>query len=89
MKGVITIQLSQIEEQITLVVADNGIGIHPASVDSEFNSLGMELMKGLSEDINGKIHFETAKGTKITVVFAVDPLNDINSLLTISVLSES
>jgi two-component sensor histidine kinase len=82
--GEISVQLHQTEEQITLVIADNGIGMHPEIKDIELDSLGIELMKGLSKDINGEIYFETKKGTKITVVFGIDPLNDINSLLTIS-----
>jgi two-component sensor histidine kinase len=82
--GEITVQLHQIGEQITLVIADNGIGIPPDIKDIELDSLGIELMKGLSKDIKGEIYFETKKGTKITVVFGIDPLNDINSLLTIS-----
>jgi two-component sensor histidine kinase len=70
-------------EQIKLVIADNGIGTHPIINDkeNEWNYLGIELMKGLIKDINGKIYFEAEKGTKIMVIFSVDPLNDNKGLL--------
>jgi two-component sensor histidine kinase len=83
-KGVITIQLERIGEQIRLVIADNGIGIPPGIKDTELNSLGIELMKGLSRDIKGTIHFETEKGTRIIVIFDEDPLNESEMLLTTS-----
>jgi two-component sensor histidine kinase len=73
--GVISIQLSKNKEMIELVVADNGIGIPAGIAENEINSLGIDLMKGLSKDIKGKIHFETRKGTKITVTFKVDPFD--------------
>ena len=63
-----------------MVIADNGIGTHPVIKD-EWNYLGIELMKGLIKDINGKIYFEAEKATKIMIIFSVDPLNDNNGLL--------
>jgi len=79
--GVIKIGLHQIAGQIELVVEDNGVGIHPDKKQSEMNSLGIDLMKGLAEDIHGKIRFETQKGTKITVTADVDPLIDLDNLV--------
>jgi two-component sensor histidine kinase len=54
----------------TMKVADNGVGL-PDNLDAKtHNSLGMNLMRGLSEQLQG--HFEIANngGTVITVVFA-------------------
>jgi two-component system, sensor histidine kinase PdtaS len=79
--GVIKIGLHQIASQIELVVEDNGVGIHPDRKKIELNSFGIDLMKGLAEDINGNIRFETQKGTKITVTVDVDPLNDPTNLV--------
>jgi two-component sensor histidine kinase len=72
---VISVQLRQSGEQIKLIVADNGIGMHPDLNTNELNSLGIDLMRGLSRDIKGKIYFDIKNGTKITVIFDADPLN--------------
>lgn len=74
--GVIKIGLHQITNQIELVLEDDGIGIQSDIKKVELNSLGIELMRGLAEDISGRIRFETNQGTKITVTVDVDPLND-------------
>jgi two-component system, sensor histidine kinase PdtaS len=79
--GVIKIGLHQIADQIELVVEDNGVGIHPDKKKIEMDSLGIDLMKGLAEDIHGTIRFETKKGTKITVTADVDPLIDLAKLV--------
>jgi two-component system, sensor histidine kinase PdtaS len=72
--GEIIIELYQIGEQIKLSVTDNGIGIDPVLIDAELNSLGIELIKGLSLELEGKITIEIKKGTRITVLFNPDPL---------------
>jgi two-component sensor histidine kinase len=82
--GEITIQLRQTGEEIELIIADNGIGMQPDIKNIELNSLGIELMKGLSKDIKGKISFETVKGTRISIIFDIDPLNNSEMLLPIS-----
>jgi two-component sensor histidine kinase len=71
-KGMIRIDLHLNRDEVTLVVADNGIGIPDDIREKKLNSLGVELMKGLSEDLNGKIEFENANGTKITLTFKFD-----------------
>jgi two-component sensor histidine kinase len=74
--GIISVRLRQSEAQIKLVVSDNGIGIHTRTGKNEVNSLGIDLMKGLSRDIKGKIFFDIKNGTKITVIFNADPLSN-------------
>ena len=73
--GDITIRLRQVDEQIELTVTDNGIGIDPSIKYTELNSLGIGLMKGLSREIKGAITFETDKGTRIILIFAMDQLS--------------
>lgn len=63
-------------KQIILIIADNGIGMEPKIAGLPLESLGLKLMHGLSEDIHGRITFENNRGTKITIVFQEDPLND-------------
>ena len=57
------------KKMVLLSVKDNGIGL-PAGWDQiQKNSLGLKLMKGLSEDIRAKFLIENIKGTIITVEF--------------------
>jgi two-component sensor histidine kinase len=74
--GLITIQMCQVADDITIVITDNGKGIQPDAKDIKIGSLGMKLMKGLSEDINAKIKFQNDEGTKIIISFKNDLLNE-------------
>ena len=87
-KGIIEITMHEVADQITLTITDNGIGIDPVLANAPSDSLGLKLIKGLSEDINGNINFENAHGTKITIVFNVDPLNDSNNTSNITTKKE-
>ncbi|SIN95780.1 Two-component sensor histidine kinase, contains HisKA and HATPase domains [Chitinophaga niabensis] len=71
-KGRIEVNMYHEAGEIVLEISDNGIGIDKNIKDKTLNSLGVELMKGLSEDINGQIEFANDEGTKITVRFAAD-----------------
>jgi len=77
--GEITISLHKANHQIKLCISDNGIGIDPALKGTELNSLGVELIKGLSLDLKGDVSFQSDRGTRITVTFEADPLNESNN----------
>lgn len=77
--GRIDISMHRTGEAITLVVADDGIGIDPAIIGKETNSLGMKLLNGLTEDIDGAITIENNHGTTISIEFKPDPMNGFNS----------
>lgn len=77
--GNINISMQQSGETITLVISDDGIGMDPAIIDKETNSLGMKLLKGLTEDIGGEVLISNQNGTKITIIFTPDPLNEFSS----------
>ena len=64
--GKISVSLHQADDQIQLIIADNGIGMEDVP-NMEYNSLGIELMKGLSDEMGAEIVFANAKGTKITL----------------------
>jgi two-component system, sensor histidine kinase PdtaS len=72
-KGEIYISLEVLAGEVRLEVADNGIGLSPKAGASGSDSLGIDLMKGLSTDIGGKISFANKSGTNIVVTFKVDP----------------
>ena len=78
--GEIFIGLKRTDRKMELVIADNGIGIQHRVEESEPpNSLGIELMRGLTLDLKGNISFETGAGTRIAVLFAVESWTGPNS----------
>ena len=57
----------QPDDHLLLVVRDNGKGL-PADFDVErSNTLGIRLMKGLSEDYDGKFRITSGEGTTVTL----------------------
>jgi two-component system, sensor histidine kinase PdtaS len=68
--GVITIALSNsTSNQYVLSISDNGVGM-PTRLDSkQSGSLGMSLIAGLSEDLEGEFSIESNRGTTIRVSF--------------------
>lgn len=62
----ITVSMKQEDDhEITLTIADNGIGLPP----EPNNGLGLKLMNGLVDDINGTFAITSAEGTIITIHF--------------------
>jgi len=74
--GEIAIELHATERQVRLFVSDNGIGINAAIEKAELNSLGIQLMKGLTREIYGTLSFDMTKGVRIAVVFDQNMLDD-------------
>jgi two-component system, sensor histidine kinase PdtaS len=68
--GVINIELVRSDKnELTLSVSDNGAGMPYNWQDLQKNSLGLRLMKGLTEDINGSFELKSLQGTTIKVTF--------------------
>ena len=74
-KGEISISMIEKSYKINLELADNGIGMPEIDSNVEAGSLGLQLIKGLSEDIEADIRFEVDNGTKITITFEPEVLN--------------
>lgn len=75
MRGTTSISLTTLSQNhYLLTIADNGIGIPQASINRKEGSLGMSLMKGLSEDLDGSLEIENNKGTVIRVSFVHEPV---------------
>jgi two-component sensor histidine kinase len=69
-RGEITIGMERIPgKRIRLSIADNGIGIPGNWNEMQRDSLGLRLMKGLSDDVRGDFNIENTNGTKIIVEF--------------------
>jgi two-component sensor histidine kinase len=50
-KGHIRLSLKEVEHDIQLTILDNGIGMDPELIHTELESLGLQLMKGLTEEL--------------------------------------
>lgn len=70
-QGVVTIILKQENEQFHLTIWDDGIGISEAISPENSKSLGLKLMKGLSEDILADFKICNESGTKIELIFTI------------------
>ncbi|MGN6395836.1 MAG: sensor histidine kinase [Mucilaginibacter sp.] len=68
-KGNILILMSQDNGLIRLKIIDNGIGMPHDQCEKETESLGLKLIKGLSDDIQAEFSCETEHGTKIIISF--------------------
>ncbi|AYL95367.1 sensor histidine kinase [Mucilaginibacter celer] len=76
--GKITVYMYRTGLIIRLIIADNGVGISPAKIESPSNSLGLKLLRGLTEDIQGTIGITNDNGTRILIEFEIDTV--MNSL---------
>lgn len=68
--GMIVVTLeNKTETEMELKVSDNGIGL-PADFNPETRgSLGLKLVKGLANQINGTVRFENKNGTHCLITF--------------------
>jgi hypothetical protein len=68
--GIITIELFEKNEQVTLIVRDDGIGM-PRGMDLEQNTtMGIHLVHDLVRQIEGTVEVDNSKGTCFTIRFA-------------------
>jgi PAS domain S-box-containing protein len=67
--GIITINLKQVSGGMELNISDNGIGL-PIDVNLDNTStLGLQLVKNLTDQIDGHIEIDRSNGTKFTINF--------------------
>jgi len=88
-KGEISILMVNDGDRIKLELADNGIGMREIDHETEPESLGLRLMKGLSEDIDADIRFKVTNGTRISITFKPDALNEPYNILKLSETGEA
>ncbi|WP_321421270.1 PAS domain S-box protein [uncultured Methanobacterium sp.] len=68
-EGTISIKLKSLPEQMELTVADNGIGL-PVNIDIQNpKTLGLQLVKSLTEQLDGDIRVERSNGTVFKITF--------------------
>jgi len=78
----INISLTTVDDgKITLHIADNGVGIPQVNKNSP-EGLGLKLMRGLTEDIDGTFSIETVNGVTIAIGFvATIPFQKMTKIL--------
>jgi two-component sensor histidine kinase len=70
-EGVIYVSLGTTTEgHYQMVVWDNGIGMNQDFDISKATSLGMRLVKMLTDQLNGKLEVECSQGTRIMITFS-------------------
>lgn len=68
--GIIKIELNQLEDQFKLVISDNGVGL-PAHIQPEnTETLGLQLVNSLVDQLEGTLEIDRIKGTKFTIIFS-------------------
>lgn len=68
--GKIMLSLKQIDDDIELIIADNGIGLLQPFDPSTSTSFGMKLIEGLSQQIDASVDFRNENGLQIIIKFS-------------------
>ena len=74
-KGKLVVTVKLVGDCIRIEISDNGNGLPPDIDFRNTDSLGLQLVVTLVEQINGKIELETKKGTKFTIEFVPPRIN--------------
>jgi PAS domain S-box-containing protein len=69
--GIINIEARKEENDITVKVGDNGIGLPEGFSIRKTDTMGLSLVKMLVDQIRGTLNVESSRGTKISVSFKV------------------
>jgi len=68
-EGSIGVSLREHQNSIQLSIRDNGVGMTGNLQNLDFESLGMKLIKGLSEDLQGTLTIKNENGLVVDLVF--------------------
>ena len=67
-QGTIAVKLTKHHDTITLRITDNGVGL-PKFYKDNNNTLGKNLIKGLTDQLDGELTVKNDLGTNLTVIF--------------------
>ena len=68
-KGIITIELKEKGDNIELLISDNGIGLPDNFIIEESDTLGLQLVLTLVEQLDGQIQLMNSPGTEFLIIF--------------------
>jgi PAS domain S-box-containing protein len=67
--GQLTVRMRQCEESYVLEVSDDGAGLsHPPDMENS-QSMGLQLVTLLTEQLDGTLSVDTSRGTKFRIIF--------------------
>ncbi len=66
--GTIIVQATRAENRVAVKVEDDGIGL-PASAHHPAGHIGLDLVRSLTRQLKGQLHFGEGPGTTVTLVF--------------------
>jgi len=67
----ITVSVMLVGRNVSIVIADNGIGIHESVTFENSSGFGMRLVTMLTKQLGGSIRIERGEGTKFVLEFEV------------------
>lgn len=70
-EGEIRLVLKQEGDKLKLIIKDNGIGLPENLNIHEAETLGLQLINSISQQMNGKIKITNKNGTEIQIIFAL------------------
>jgi PAS domain S-box-containing protein len=69
LKGTIRIELKSFQDELELIVADNGIGL-PKNIHLKITeTIGLQLVYSLVNQLNGKLKLDMSNGTEFKITF--------------------
>ncbi len=74
-QGIITLVLVKLPECIKILYSDNGVGFQISENSSNTNSLGISLIRSLSEQINAELKFYNENGMKCELLIRESAIN--------------
>jgi len=67
--GIINIETRKNENTVTVIVADNGIGLPEGFSIKRADTMGLSLVKMLVDQIGGNLNVESSSGTRVSIAF--------------------
>ncbi|HOP30380.1 MAG TPA: PAS domain S-box protein [Spirochaetota bacterium] len=67
--GIINIETRKNENTVTVIVADNGIGLPEGFSIKRADTMGLSLVKMLVDQIGGNLNVESSSGTRVSITF--------------------
>jgi len=71
-RGEITVRLQRSHQTCTMTIRDDGIGMPRDSGRDPRRTLGLELVRGLVQQIEGTFESHSARGSEFTITFPID-----------------
>ena len=68
-EGLITIKFTHGSDKLKLIVNDNGVGLPDRLLHGNCNTVGLQLIKTLIDQLDGEFGIDNSKGTTFTVIF--------------------